>query len=417
MKAARVREKVRRGEKLRVLFLNDVGFQYGAGIAQLRQIQSFLLLGHEVRGVCWTQGVLEDNITIIPRNAKGLWLGMLQLTQAHPDRGYDNTTLVKMIVKEAANPRPDVIIVGNLHGSKWALELFPELQNLGAIVIGYMHDCYLVTGRCAYPGSCSLYQVGCDESCPTADEYPALAPKKIPAAWRLRREIFCGDTGAPLAANSTWTLDMARKSLQDMRFGRVVCYGLDERLFKPIDRSLARRLLGIPEESFVILGGAINVNDGRKGGHIFKEIMAALSGRAQFLVFGAESGEMQGVYGTGLLRDYRKMPLLYSAADLFVGTSLEEAFGQTFCEAAACAIPIVAFRVGGIPEIARDDINARLVDEIGASPLLEEIELFMADSEKRKAFGQAGRSLVEKEFTLACQAERWQQYLNAVAEL
>jgi len=259
--------------------------------------------------------------------------------------------------------------------------------------------------------------VGCDESCPTADEYPVLAPKKIPAAWRLRREIFCGDTGVPLAANSTWTLDMARKSLQDMRFGWVVCYGLDERLFKPIDRSLARRLLGIPEESFVILGGAVNVNDGRKGGHIFKEIMAALSGRAQFLVFGAESGEMQGVYGTGLLRDYRKMPLLYSAADLFVGTSLEEAFGQTFCEASACAIPIVAFRVGGIPEIARDDINARLVDEIGASPLLEEIELFMADSEKCKAFGQAGRSLVEKEFTLACQAERWQKYLNAVAEL
>jgi len=192
---------------------------------------------------------------------------------------------------------------------------------------------------------------------------------------------------------------------------------LDESLFKPIDRSLSRRLLGIPQESFVILGGAVNVNDRREGGHIFKEIMAALSGRAQFLVFGAESGEMEGVYGTGLLRDYRKMPLLYSAADLFVGTSLEEAFGQTFCEASACAIPIVAFRVGGIPEIARDGINARLLDEIDASPLLEEIESFMADSEKRKAFGQAGRSLVEKEFTLARQAERWQQYLNAVAEL
>lgn len=417
MKTARIREKIRRGDRLRVLFLNDVGFQYGAGIAQLRQIQSFLLLGHEVRGICWTQGVLEDNITFIPRGAKGLWLGMRQLIEAHPDRGYDNTAIVKMIVQEAANHRPEVIIVGNLHGSKWALELFPELQNLGAIVVGYMHDCYLVTGRCAYPGSCSLYQVGCDESCPTADEYPVLAPKKIPAAWRLRREIFCGDTGIPLAANSTWTLEMARKSLQDMRFGRVVCYGLDERLFKPIDRLLARRLLGIPQESFVILGGAVNVNDRRKGGQIFKEIMAALSGRAQFLVFGAESGEMEGVYGTGLLRDYRKLPLLYSAADLFVGTSLEEAFGQTFCEASACAIPIVAFRVGGIPEIARDDINARLLDEIGFSPLLEEIELFMADSEKRKAFGQAGRSLVEKEFTLVRQAERWQQYLNAVAEL
>jgi hypothetical protein len=50
-------------------------------------------------------------------------------------------------------------------------------------------------------------------------------------------------------------------------------------------------------------------------------------------------------------------------------------------------------------------------------PLLKEIESFMADSQKREAFGKAGRALVEKEFTLARQAERWQQYLSAVAEL
>ncbi len=417
MKAAEVREKVSRGDRLRVLFLNDLGFQYGAGIAHLRQIQSFLLLGHEVKGICWTQGALEDNITLTPRGAKGLWLGMCQLREAHPDRGCDDAVIIKMVVQEASRHRPDVIIVGNLHGSRWPLELFPELQNLAAIVVGYMHDCYLVSGRCAYPGSCSLYKVGCDESCPTPNEYPSLAPKKIPAAWRLRRQIFCGDTGVPLAANSTWTLSMAQKSLQGMRFGQVVYLGLDETLFKPIDRSVARRLLGIPQDSFVILGGATNVDDRRKGGHIFKEIISALDGRARFLVFGAESDRIKGVYTTGLLRDHRKMPLLYSAADLFVGTSLEEAFGLTLCEASACALPIVAFRVGGIPEILREGRNASLVDEISTARVVEEIESFMANPEKREEFGKAGRSLVEKEFTLARQAERWQQYLKAVAAL
>ncbi len=417
MNPTRIREKVRRGDRLRVLFLNDLGFQYGAGIGQLRQIQSFLLLGHEVRGICWTQGVLEDHIALIPRGAEGLWLGMRQLTEVHPDRGYDDAAIVKMIVQEAGSFGPDVIIVGNLHGAKWPLELFPELQSLGALVVGYMHDCYLVTGRCAYPGECSLYKVGCDETCPTADEYPPLAPAKIPAAWRLRREIFCGDTGVPLAANSAWTLAMAQKSLQDMRFGQVVSLGLDERLFKPIDRSLARRLLKIPQESFVILSGAANVKVPRKGWHILKEVMTTLDGRAQFLLFGAESEKIPGVYATGLLRDYRKMPLLYSAADLFLGTSLEEAFGLTLCEAAACGLPIVAFRVGGIPEIARNDVNARLVDQISSGGLLEEIESLMANPKKREAFGRAGRSRVVKEFTLAHQAERWRHYLKVVVEL
>ncbi len=210
---------------------------------------------------------------------------------------------------------------------------------------------------------------------------------------------------------------MAQKSLQDMRFGQVVSLGLDERLFKPIDRSLARRLLKIPQESFVILSGAANVKVPRKGWHILKEVMTTLDGRAQFLLFGAESSGMQGVYGTGLLRDYRKMPLLYSAADLFLGTSLEEAFGLTLCEAAACGLPIVAFRVGGIPEIVQNDVNARLVDQISSGGLLEEIESLMANPKKREAFGRAGRSRVEKEFTLAHQAERWRHYLKVVVEL
>ena len=44
------------GPDLRALFINDVGFQYGAGMAHLRQIQSLLLLGHEVAAFCWKQG-------------------------------------------------------------------------------------------------------------------------------------------------------------------------------------------------------------------------------------------------------------------------------------------------------------------------------------------------------------------------
>ena len=121
MKATRIREKVRRGDRLRVLFLNDLGFQYGAGMGHLRQIQSFLLLGHEVRGICWTQGVLEDNIALVPQGAQGLWLGMRQLTGAHPDHGCDDDAIIKMIVQEAVSYGPDVIIVGNLHGAKWPL--------------------------------------------------------------------------------------------------------------------------------------------------------------------------------------------------------------------------------------------------------------------------------------------------------
>jgi glycosyltransferase involved in cell wall biosynthesis len=341
---------------------------------------------------------------------------MRQLLHAHPDRGCDEEAVVRAVCEEAAAFRPDVVIVGNLHGAQWPLSLLPALRNSGALVVAFMHDCYFATGRCAYPGACALYETGCDESCPTAAEYPALAPEKIPGAWAERRRIFGGSSGVPMAANSAWTLGLARRSIGEMRSSEVVHYGLDARLFRPIARSLARRLLEIPLDEFVILGGAVNVSERRKGGHIFKEMMEALKGKARFLVFGAEHENLPGVYATGFQRDYRKMPIVYSAADLFVGASLEEAFGQTLCEAAACAIPVVAFKVGGIPEAARHDRNAVLVPEIGAAPLLAAVRGMMDDAEKRERFGIAGRALVEEEFTLERQSERWMRFLNKLAE-
>ena len=66
MNANQIKHMIQHGKRLRVLFLNDLGFQYGAGIALLRQIQSFLLMGHEVMGLCWVQGE-EGSIPFIPR--------------------------------------------------------------------------------------------------------------------------------------------------------------------------------------------------------------------------------------------------------------------------------------------------------------------------------------------------------------
>ena len=414
MNITRVRDKLKKGEKLRVLFLNDLGFQYGAGLAQLRQIQSFLLMGHEVIALCWRRGI-EADISVVPHNANGLWLGIRELTRIHFDDGYNKTELVHALLQEVKAVQPDVVIIGNLHGARWPLEIFLDLRELDSLIIAYMHDCYLITGRCAYPGECRLYATGCDDSCPTPNEHPALATSEIRNAWKLRREIFCGSNGIPLAANSRWTLKLAQQSFKGIHHADVVYLGLDERLFKPINRSLARRLLGIPEDRFVILAGAVNVGERRKGWHIFKKVVSALNRKAYFLIFGENSLKEKSVHAVGFLRDYRKMALLYSAGDLFVATSLEEAFGQTICEAASCCLPVAAFDVGGISEVARHEVNARLASDISATGLLEAIKFFMENPNKCDEFGRAGRSMVESEFTLRKQGERWMEYLKSVA--
>ncbi|MBD2103186.1 glycosyltransferase [Leptolyngbya sp. FACHB-261] len=408
----RLRNKLVKRERLRVLFLNDLGFQYGAGIAFLRQIQSFLLMGQEVEALCWCQGPIEGDIPFVPDDATGHWLGLTQLSYLDARQNLSQSRIIDNIVLEVKRKSPDIIIVGNLHGSKWSLKLLPALKKLDIMVIAFMHDCYLFTGRCAYTGNCSLYEKGCNSSCPTWDQYPTLPPNEIFDEWALRREIFCGSEGIPLVANSCWTQSMAQKALKGLcNVDHIYC-GVDEQLFKKVDKALARRLLGIPQDSFVILGGAVNMEDYRKGGHMFKEVVAELGKEAYFLVFGSESQQLKEVHGTGFLRDYRKMPLVFSAADIFVGTSLEEAFGQTFCEAAACSLPIAAFNVGGVSEIARHNVNARLSNETNTKGLLREIKFLMANPTKCHDFGEAGRTIVEAEFTLKRQGENWMNYIE-----
>ena len=402
------------GARLRILFINDVGFQYGAGIATLRQIQSFLVMGHEVMGICFAQGPIEASIPLKPLGAVGIWHGMAVLSYLHPSCGVSQDRIVETLVWEAKRRSPDVIVLGNLHGAQWPLSLASALQTLGRPVIVFMHDCYLISGRCAYPGDCTRYEVGCNAACPTWEEYPSLPPEQIFGQWVLRRQIFCGSQGVPIAANSYWTLGMAKRALKGLTHIDCLYCGLDANLFRPIDKTFARRLLGLPEDAFIVLGGCANINDYRKGGHIFNQIAPRLRDRAHFLVFGANSKGLAGVQGTGLVRDYRRMPLIFNAADGFVGASLEEAFGQTFCEASACGIPVVAFPVGGIPEIARHDLNARLASDISADAMIEEIEFFRKQPEARQTFGQAGRTLVEEEFTLYRQGERWLNYLSTL---
>lgn len=413
----KLREKLNRGESLRILFLNDLGFQYGAGIAHFRQIQSFLLMGHDVKGICWIQGLEEGDLPLNTRRTVGNWLGMLELPHAHATYGCKDEDIIQIIIREIHLIEPDVIIVGNLHGAKWPLQLLLALRGINALVIAYMHDCYLISGRCAYPSRCRLYETGCDDRCPTAHEYPVLNPSEIADAWRLRRAIFCGSTGISIAANSYWTLKMANLAFKDLRHAEVVYLGLDERLFSPINKKLVRELLGLPDDRLIILGGSVNVSDRRKGGYIFREVVKRLSKRAIFIVFGAETLQMEGVRAAGLVRDFRKMPLIFNAADIFLGTSLEEAFGQTLCEASACALPIVAFNVDGIPEVARHNVNARLVNEIATSGLLSEIDFLANNPDERTKYGLAGRSIIAREFSLKRQGERWMEYLNKAVAL
>lgn len=75
-------------------------------------------------------------------------------------------------------------------------------------------------------------------------------------------------------------------------------------------------------------------------------------------------------------------------------------------EALALKRPVVASRVGGIPEVMKHGISGLLVSP-GSVPELEEgIEMLLRDKSYGSQLGQAGRARVEEEFSATIMATR-----------
>jgi glycosyltransferase involved in cell wall biosynthesis len=96
---------------------------------------------------------------------------------------------------------------------------------------------------------------------------------------------------------------------------------------------------------------------------------------------------------------HSKLHALYGAASVFCLPSREEPFGLVLLEAGAFALPVVASRVGGIPEIISHGQTGRLVTPDDAEALARELMDLLEHPGERKRMGEALKRRVEENFT------------------
>jgi glycosyltransferase involved in cell wall biosynthesis len=107
------------------------------------------------------------------------------------------------------------------------------------------------------------------------------------------------------------------------------------------------------------------------------------------------------------------LPLL----DVFVMPSRFESFGLTLVEAMAVSLPVVASRVGAIPEVVADGETGILVPVEDAEALAGAIHTYLTDPELRRQSGTAGRRRAEQLFSVEAMAKHslslYQELLQA----
>jgi glycosyltransferase involved in cell wall biosynthesis len=95
-------------------------------------------------------------------------------------------------------------------------------------------------------------------------------------------------------------------------------------------------------------------------------------------------------------------------------TGREEGLGMVLLEAAATGVPIIGSRVGGIPECMVDGKTGFLVPERDEEALTARIGELLADPERRRAMGAAGRALVEDRFDIDRQTAALENFYDFV---
>lgn len=198
--------------------------------------------------------------------------------------------------------------------------------------------------------------------------------------------------------------------------------GVDvERFFvSPEARKRKRRELGIEENELV--AGTVSRLSPEKGIVYFidaaHEILRQQPG-ARFLIVGdgPERVELERRAGSDAIRfvgAQENVTEWLNALDVFVMPSLAEAFGLAVVEAMACGLPVVASDAGGLRDIVRERESGLRVPLGDAGAIARAVLELGQDAGKRRAFGQAGRSRVEEQFTLNRQARAMQDVLESI---
>ena len=106
-------------------------------------------------------------------------------------------------------------------------------------------------------------------------------------------------------------------------------------------------------------------------------------------------GVKDSVIFTGLRHD---VPELLAMSDLFVLSSINEGMGRVLVEAMAVGLPVVATRVGGVPDVVVDGETGILVPSENSKALASAIVKLLKDENMRQRMGEAGRRRVNPAF-------------------
>ncbi|PWD99762.1 glycosyltransferase family 4 protein [Marinilabilia rubra] len=331
--------------------------------------------------------------------------------------GYDISE--NPLVKQA-----DVLHLHWINQGFLSLNDLNKLIHTGKPIVWTLHDTWAFTGGCHYPGTCGGFTSTCG-NCPLLK---SPGSNDLSALQHLRKEKMYANASITFVGCSNWMKQMAdRSSLvrKDLKHSvRHVFNTIDTELFKPADKGKVRAELGLPVDKKLLLFGAANTTDPRKGTiHLLRALKHLnardpnLKNELELMAFGknidAFAHELPFVmHPFHTVKSQERMVHLYQAADLFVLPSMQDNLPNTVVESMSAGVPVVGFDIGGVPEMIMHQENGFLTAPGEWKDLAEGIIYVLGNG---TVLGENARKFAESHFAPDAVARKYVDIYQSVA--
>lgn len=278
----------------------------------------------------------------------------------------------------------------------WINQGFLSLQNIETLfklkkpIVWTLHDMWTFTGGCHYAGDCDHFLKQCGYCKFLRNPRENDISKK---GWIKKEEIYQQNKNVVFVACSEWLAKVAKHSnlLKGFRIESIP-NPINTDVYKPLDKASTREKWNIDLDAKIILFGAANINDKRKGlVYLIKALEVLKKSDANSKIYVLLFGKNKSLdisqlpfasKSFSIVDNEQQLVEIYNLADVFVLPSLEDNLPNMVMEALSCAIPVVAFNQGGIPEMLTHQQNGYIAKYKSAEDLANGISWVLNQQEE-----------------------------------
>lgn len=320
------------------------------------------------------------------------------------NHGLGSKVATKDFVKTLEEISPDIIHLHNIHGYYLNYQiLFEHLSRTNIPIVWTLHDCWPITGHCAY-----FDLVGCEKwktlcySCPQIRTYPkSLFTDHSSCNYNLKKEIFTSVADRlTLVPVSMWLEGYIKSSfLKDCQIS-VIHNGINVSLFSPTYSGNIGIDMSALKDKTIILGVA-NPWSKRKGLDDFFKLSNLLpSDEYSIILVGLSTKQMRNlpanIIGIKTVHEAKGLAYLYSISNVLVNPTYEDNYPTVNLEAISCGTPVITYNTGGSPESIVENQTGFIVEKGNLTEVVKAIDFIK--NRGKESFVHPCRSYAENHF-------------------